>query len=222
MESSSDPSTAPESPPAAQPDPQQEPRPGWFRRLYDQLLLWAETPQGVWVLVAVAFVESSFFPIPPDVFLIALALARPARWVWLALYTTVASVLGGMAGYAIGWGLWASVKDHVIPRVFSQANFDQVSDLYTEHGLAIVFLAAFTPIPYKVFTICAGISKLNLLGFAAASFIGRGARFGLVAWIVHRFGPKAREIIERHFAIATIVGGALAVGGYYALKALKH
>lgn len=212
MESSSDPSPATE----------QSPRKSWFRRLYDQLLRWAETPQGVWVLVAVAFVESSFFPIPPDVFLIALALARPPRWALLALWTTIASVLGGMAGYALGWGVWASVQGYLVPSVFSQANFDKVSHLYAEHGLAVVFLAAFTPIPYKVFTICAGISKLNLFGFAVASFVGRGARFTLVAWLVHRFGPKARQIIERHFAVATLVLGVLAVGGYYALKTLKH
>lgn len=206
------------------PEPSQAPTPrkGWFRRLYDWLLKWCETPQGVWVLVGVAFVESSFFPIPPDLFLIGLSLARPERWMRLALLTTLASVAGGMAGYAIGWGLWASVKGYVIPSIFSQANFDLVSGYYSEHGLAVVFLAAFTPIPYKVFTICAGISKLNLAGFAAASFVGRGARFALVGWIVHRFGPKAREIIEKHFAIATLVGGVLAVGGYYALKTLKH
>lgn len=213
--------SSPDSPPSASPQSPTS-RPGWFRRLYDQLLRWAETPQGVWVLVGVAFVESSFFPIPPDVFLIALALARPERWMLLALWTTLASVLGGMAGYGIGWGLWSSVQEYVIPSIFSQANFDKVSGYYGEHGITVVFLAAFTPIPYKVFTICAGISKLNLFAFAIASFIGRGARFTLVAWIVKRFGPQARQIIERHFAIATFVGGLLAVAGYYALKSLRH
>lgn len=198
------------------------PKASWMRRMYDQLMVWAAAPGGIWVLFFVAFIESSVFPIPPDLLLIAMGIAQPQRWIRLALVCTIGSVLGGIAGYGIGWGFWASVQDLLIPSVFSAENFDKVTGYYKEHGLPVVFLAAFTPIPYKVFTIVGGIAKLNLFGFAIASFIGRGARFFIVAYIVQRFGPKAREIIERHFAIATLIGGLLVVAAYYALKMLRH
>ena len=183
---------------------------------------YAETPNGIWVLGLVAFLESSVFPIPPDLFIIALGVARPKHWVRLAIVATIASVAGGAFGYAIGWGFWENVQGLLIPRIFSAETFQQVVDIYNTHGIPFVFLAAFTPIPYKVFTIVAGIAKLNLVAFLVASLIGRGARFFLVAYIVKRFGPQARHVIEKNFGIATFLGGLLILGGYYALKMLRH
>jgi membrane protein YqaA with SNARE-associated domain len=133
------------------------------------VLGWAETPYGVPALFVLAFIESSFFPIPPDVLLIALALSAPTRAFRFAAWCTLGSVLGGLFGYFIGYALWATFEPYLIPHVFSQEKFVLVTDKYNEYGELAVFIAAFTPIPYKVFTIAAGVAKLNLLGFTGAS-----------------------------------------------------
>lgn len=209
--------TAPESPaeptaPAA--------RPNLIRRLYDWVLSWAETPYGVPALVVLAFMESSFFPIPPDVLLIALALAAPTRAFKFAAWCTVGSVLGGLFGYYIGYGLWATFEPLLINKIITQENFEVVTSKYRENGGVAVFAAAFTPIPYKVFTVAAGVAKVDIPGFVGASILGRGLRFTLVAGIIRLTGDKARELIDRYFNIVTIVGGALLIGGFLLIKAL--
>lgn len=192
-----------------------------IRRIYDWVLSWAETPYGVPALFVLAFLESSFFPIPPDVLLIALALALPTRAFRFAMWCTVGSVLGGLFGYLIGYALWNGLEPYVIDRVFSRETFEAVKLRYNENGGLAVFLAAFTPIPYKVFTIAAGVAEVNLASFTVASVLGRGGRFFAVAALVRLWGPRARDLIDRYFNLATLLGGALLVGGFVLIKYLK-
>ena len=189
-----------------------------IRRIYDWVLSWANSPYAVPALFVLAFTESSFFPIPPDVLLIALALSVPTRAFRFAAWCTAGSVLGGLFGYFIGYALWATFQPYLINRVFSQATFDIVTGKFNEYGELAIFIAAFTPIPYKVFTVAAGVAKLNLLGFTGASIIGRGARFFLVALLIRKLGPRAKQWIDENFNIVTIVGTLLLVGGFLAIK----
>ncbi|HEY0135587.1 MAG TPA: YqaA family protein [Nannocystis sp.] len=192
-----------------------------IRRMYDWVLSWAETPYGVPALCVLSFAESSFFPIPPDVLLIALALSVPAKAFRFAAWCTVASVLGGLFGYFIGYALWTTFEPYLIPRVFSQENFSYVTGQYNEYSFLAVFIAAFTPVPYKVFTVAAGVAQLNLIGFTLASIFGRGGRFFLVALVIRLLGPKARQWIDEYFNLATIIGTLLLIGGFLLLKTLK-
>ncbi len=191
-----------------------------IRRIYEWVLSWADTPYGVPALFVLAFMESSFFPIPPDVLLIALALAVPTRAFRFALWCTVGSVLGGLFGYFIGYALWATFEPYLIPRVFSAAAFASVTAKYNEYGELAVFIAAFTPIPYKVFTVAAGVAKLNLVGFTGASIVGRGARFFLVALVIRLLGARARRWIDEYFNTVTIIGTLLLIGGFVLIKML--
>lgn len=193
-------------------------RPHVIRRLYDWVLHWAETPYGVWALFLLAFAESSFFPIPPDVLLIALALSIPAKAFRYALICTFGSVLGGLFGYAIGFGVWEVSRGLFIPHIFSQATFDNVVAKYERYDFWIVFIAAFTPIPYKVITITAGVCKINLGMFIIASAVGRAARFFLVAWMIHHFGPPIRRFIDEYFNLVTVVFTAALIGGFVVIK----
>ncbi len=209
------------TPPAPAPAAETPPRSrNPIRRIYEWVLGWAETPYGVPALFVLAFMESSFFPIPPDVLLIALALSVPTRAFRFAAWCTVGSVLGGLFGYFIGFALWTTFEPYLIPHVFSREKFAMVTDKYNEYGELAVFIAAFTPIPYKVFTVAAGVAKLNLLGFTGASIVGRGGRFFLVALVIRLAGPKARELIDKYFNLVTIVGTALLIGAFLLLRAL--
>jgi len=206
-----------------------------LRRLYDWVLHWAETPYGPWALFLLAFAESSFFPIPPDVLLIALAIAIPARSFRYALIATVGSLLGGMAGYGIGWGLWEALGDYpaavaAVPTItgggglfkyvpgFTPEVFNLVRSKYGQHAVETVFAAAFTPIPYKVITITAGVCKINFLLFVLASTVGRAGRFFLVAGLIRLFGERIRSFIEKYFNLLSILFGILLVGGFAVIR----
>jgi membrane protein YqaA with SNARE-associated domain len=195
-------------------------RPNLIRRLYDWVLGWAETPYGTLALVLIAIAESSVFMVPPDVLLIALALSKPTKAFRFAAWCTVGSVAGGIIGYLIGWGLWATVSPYLLDTVFPAEKFQQVMGWYHEYGIAIVFAAAFTPIPYKVFTIAAGVATLNLPMFVGASLVGRGARFFLVALFIRLFGDRAKAFIDKYFNVVTLVATVLLIGGFLLLKAL--
>jgi membrane protein YqaA with SNARE-associated domain len=132
----------------------------------------------------------------------------------------VGSVLGGVFGYVIGYGLWDVLEPYMVDRVFSAENFDAVAEQYREHGFWAVFVAAFTPIPYKVFTVTAGVVQLDIPGFVAASVVGRGGRFFLVALVIRATGQRAKELIDRYFNLATILGTALLIGGFLLVRAL--
>ncbi|MBX3462981.1 MAG: DedA family protein [Planctomycetes bacterium] len=206
------------APPAAPPPPQ---RRGPLRRLYDWVLHWANTPFAVPALVLLAFAESSFFPIPPDVLLIALCIGEVPKSYRFAGWCSLGSVLGGMAGYAIGAFFWHvdAVREffYLIPGI-NDANVQKVSAWYEQYNFWIVFVAAFTPIPYKVITILAGVCGIALPMFVLASAVGRSARFFLVAWLFRHFGPPIKDFIERRFALVTFAGALLLVGGFVAIK----
>lgn len=193
-------------------------KPHVIRRLYDWVLHWAETPYGAWALFVLAFAESSFFPVPPDVLLIALAFSIPARSFRYALICAAGSLVGGLVGYGIGAGLWAALHGLFIPHLFSQAAFDYVVSLYEQYDFWVVFTAAFTPIPYKVITISAGVCRISLPMFFIASAVGRAARFFLVAALIRIFGRAIRDFIERYFNTMTVVFTILLVGGFALIR----
>ncbi len=193
-----------------------------FRRLYDWVIEKAKSPHAERALFLIAFAESSFFPIPPDILLIAMVLSDRQKWIRYFLICLIGSVLGGMAGYAIGFGVWEAVHTWFFKYIFSEATFEKVRGLYARYDFWIVFAAAFTPIPYKVFTIAAGVASLNIPNFVLASIVGRGGRFIAVAYLLHHFGAPIRAFLEKYFSYVTIVFTVLLVGGFYAIKYLLH
>jgi membrane protein YqaA with SNARE-associated domain len=170
-----------------------------FRRLYDWTLHWAHTRYAGPALFLLAMAESSFFPIPPDVLLIALSLSRREKALQYALICSVGSVLGGMIGYWIGSAAWHILQPVFIPYVFSQATFDKVVGWYNAEAFLYVFIAAFTPIPYKVFTVAGGVCGIPFWILVVASVIGRSARFFLVAGLLYFFGERVRKFVETYF-----------------------
>jgi len=194
--------------------------PRWavHRRMYDWVLSWAHRRHGTAALALLSFAESSFFPIPPDVLQIALTLERRERAFFYAGVSAVASVLGGLAGYLIGWAAWQAVDQFFFAYVFSEETFHKVEGLYREHDFWCVFIAAFTPIPYKVFTIAAGVFQIAVVPFIIASVVGRAGRFFLVAALLWKFGAPMKTFIEKYFNLLTIVFTLLLVGAFALLK----
>lgn len=167
-----------------------------FTKLYDRVIRWSKHPKAPWYLFGMSFAESSFFPIPPDVMLMPMALAQPERAYRFALITTLGSLIGGIFGYLIGY--W--MLDVVLPILESMHYMDkyqQVEHFFAEYGFWVVFLAGFSPIPYKLFTIASGAMHLAILPFIIASLIGRGARFYLVAYLMKKGGEKYETQIRQ-------------------------
>ena len=195
---------------------------GWVRRLYDWVLHWGETPYGPLALAILAFAEASFFPIPPDPLLMALCLGAITSSLRFAAISTAASVLGGILGYALGAGAWHLLGDFFftyVPGVTPEA-FHNVQDLYTRYDFWAVFLAGLTPIPYKVFTLSAGVFAVNFPIFILASVLSRGLRFFLVAGLIHRFGAPISDFIDRYFNLLTWVFGVLVILGFLVIELL--
>lgn len=189
-----------------------------IRRLYDWVLSWADTRYGVPALATVSFMESSFFPIPPDPLLMALSMGRPERSFRYAVVCSAMSVLGGIVGYLIGWGIWELVSDYFFTYLFSQETFLYVSGKYEENAFLAILGAAFTPIPYKVFTISAGVFKISLLILITASVIGRSARFFLEAGLIFFYGVRIKSFIDKYFNILVTLFFILLVLGFIAVK----
>jgi membrane protein YqaA with SNARE-associated domain len=201
-----------------------EPPPaGWriHRRLYDWVLHWALTPYSLVALFLLAFAESSFFPIPPDALLIALVLGSTQRWALFAGLCTLGSVLGGVAGYGIGMFLMDTVGVRVIDFYNAQTHFEKVAEWYQQYDFWIVFAAAFTPIPYKVFTLASGAFQINVVGFALASTVGRGARFFMVAGLLRLVGQPMRRFIDRYFDLLAVAFVALLIGGFLVIRYVR-
>lgn len=196
-------------------------KPHLFRRAYDWTIRWADRPGGAWALFFIAVIESSVFPIPPDVLLLALCVGAPKKAFRFAAICSAGSVVGGVIGYGIGFAAWEAVKGFFIPYVFSQAVFDHVQQLYQGNAFLAILTAAFTPIPYKVFTIAAGVFHVSLGTLVLASIIGRSARFFLVAGAIYAFGPKVKEWIEKYFDLATLAFFVLLAAGFAAVKFLR-
>ncbi len=189
-----------------------------LRRLYGYTMSLAASPYAVWALAAVAFVESSVFPIPPDVLLIPMILAARLKAFEYALVATIASVLGGLAGYAIGWGLWEVVGQPILEFYGAMDKFAEFNDGYNEYGVMIVFIAGLTPFPYKVITIASGAFGMDIMAFLVASMLARGGRFFIVSALLWRFGEPIRTFIEKYLGLLTIVFCVLLVGGFVVLK----
>ncbi|MFI3295567.1 MAG: YqaA family protein [Rikenellaceae bacterium] len=194
-------------------------KPNVMRRLYNWMLHWADTPWGTVALFILAFAESSFFPIPPDVLLIALCLGQPKKSFKYALICMAGSVCGAMLGYGIGYWAWeGALQDWFIPHVFSQEGFDGVGALYQEWNFWAVFTAGFTPIPYKIFTIAAGTFQIDFVMFVLASIIGRSGRFFLVGFLIWKFGPSIKGFIDKYFNLIAIAFTVLLIGGFVLIK----
>lgn len=197
-----------------------------LRKLYTWVLKWADTPYGPLALFILAFTESSFFPIPPDILLIALALGARSKSLHFALICSIASVVGGLFGYGIGYFMWwegstysgiAHFFFNNIPG-FTEQIFKSVQYQYDQYGFLIIFTAGFTPIPFKIFTISAGAFDINLFNFLIASTISRSARFFIVAGLIWKFGEPIRSFIDKYFNILTVVFTLLLIGGFILIK----
>lgn len=189
-----------------------------LRGLYDWTMRLAARRDAVWVLAAIAFIESSVFPIPPDVLLIPMVLAaRDRAWRYAAV-CTIASVLGGMLGYAIGAGLYETVGRPILEFYGYAEKFSHFTAQYNEYGAWIVFIAGVTPFPYKVITIASGVTDLDLATFTVASILSRGLRFFIVAALLYWIGPPIRDFIERRLGLVFSLFCVLLVGGFVLAK----
>jgi membrane protein YqaA with SNARE-associated domain len=201
----------------------------WLKKMYDWVLKWAETPYGPAALYILAFAEAVFFPIPPDVLLIALALGIPKKSFRFALNCTLGSVTGAILGYTVGHFIWITGKGDFtafanfffdnIPG-FTVGLYDNIKALYSKWDFWVIFTAGFTPIPYKVFTITSGVFDINFLMFVISSAISRGARFFLVAFLIWKYGPGIKQLIEKYFNMLALGFTACLIGGFVAIKYL--
>ena len=189
-----------------------------FRAIYEWLMNLAAHRHATWALAVVAFLESSIFPLPPDALLVPMGLARRERVFRYALVTTVFSVVGGLAGYAIGWLLYDTIGQAIVAFYGLEKKFSTFVGWYHEYGTLIVLFAGITPFPYKVITIASGVASLNPVVFIVASIVARGLRFFLVAALLFWFGPQARRILEKYLGWVTLALGVLLVGGFVAVR----
>lgn len=195
-------------------------KPGIVRRLYNWMLSWAESPWAGWAMFLFAMAEAIIFPIPPDVLLLALCVGMPKKSFKYALICTAGSVVGAMVGFGLGAFAWEAVDSLFIPGVFTQEAFDNVGSLYEQWNFWLVFTAGFTPLPYKLITISAGV----FLGitqfpiFVLASVISRGMRFFLVAGLVWKFGAPIKKFIDKYFNLCAIAFTVLLIGGFVLIK----
>ena len=187
-----------------------------FKRLYHWTLALAEKPKATYALAAVSFAESSFFPIPPDVLLAPMALAKPQKAWFYAAVCTVASVLGGIAGYAIGYLLYETVGLFLIKLYGYGDKVEALRVFYGEWGWAFILVKGLTPIPYKLVTIVSGLLEYNLFLFILLSAITRGARFFLLAAALNAWGDRIRALLDRHFGLFLGLILVFVVGGFWA------
>jgi membrane protein YqaA with SNARE-associated domain len=190
----------------------------WARRLYDWVLGWAESPYSAWALFAIAFAESSFFPIPPDILLIALAVALPLRAFRYALICTTGSVLGGAFGYFLGYQFFDTLGESIVLFYAAEDQYLRIQEMYQEYDAFAVAVAGLTPIPYKVATITAGFFGVNFPRFVLASVVSRSIRFFLIGALIRVFGPQIRSLIEKYFEILALIFLILLVAGFVVLE----
>ncbi|TDR89603.1 YqaA family protein [Enterovirga rhinocerotis] len=191
-----------------------------LRRLYDWVLNLSARPSAPWALGAVSFSESSFFPVPPDVMLVPMALARPERAWFYAALCTITSVAGGLAGYAIGALLYDSVGLWLFRVYGLESKAEEFRAAYAAWGHWIILLKGLTPIPYKLVTITSGFASYDLFWFTVLSLITRGARFGLIAAMIGRYGPQIRAIMDKHLTLIFVILVVIVIAGFASLKFL--
>lgn len=189
----------------------------WMRNVYHWMIGWAEKPQAEKALAGITFAESSFFPIPPDPLLIAMVTARPKRWLRLATITTVSSVVGGIFGYIIGMLAITAVMPIIINVGYEEA-YQGAVQWFRNYGALAVIVAGFTPIPYKLFTIAGGAAGMFFPLFVLGSFIGRGGRFYLVAFLMHHLGRRYKDKIEKYIDILGLAFVALLILGFVIIR----
>ena len=192
-----------------------------LRRLYDWTLSWADRREGVWALFFIALVESSVFPIPPDVLLIALCVGSVTKSYQFALICAVGSILGGMIGYAIGYWGFEAIGERIIAFYNGESSMQKVRAFYDEYGFWGNLLAAITPIPYKVFTIASGSFQFSFGKFLLASILGRSLRFFALATALYFFGAPIRSFIDKYFNLCAWLFMAVLIAGFLAIKALR-
>lgn len=208
---------------------------GWLHALMDWVEGLAEKRFAVGILFGLAFIESIFFPIPVDVLLIALCVSVSKRSYWFAAVCTAGSVLGAFGGYAVGYWLWYEATGTGVQAYsglatfffdnipgFTEANFEAVATKYRELGFWAIFVGGFTPLPYKIFTVSAGIVQLNLVTFFVASVISRGLRFFLLATLFYLFGEPIKAFIDKYLGWLSIAFVVLLIGGFIALEYVLH
>jgi membrane protein YqaA with SNARE-associated domain len=186
----------------------------YIRKLYDWVLHWADTPYALPALFLLAFAESSFFPVPPDVLLITLALSIPARAFRYAAICTIGSVFGGVVGYGIGLYGYEALGKPIVEFYHGQEVMAAIKLQYDKYGFVGILVAAITPIPYKIFTIASGVFTFDFKLFVFSSIIGRGTRFFIVAALIWKFGPPIRSFIDKYFNLLTFVFFALLIMGF--------
>ena len=192
----------------------------FVRLVYDWMLDMSASPYAMWFLALVAFAESSFFPIPPDIMLIPMVLAMPAKAWRIAAIATISSVVGGYFGYSIGVFFFDLIAKPILNFYGYMQQFDVFKEYYHQWGAWIVFGAGITPFPYKVITIASGVVHLDLITFTVASVVARGMRFYLVAWLLKKYGAPMKEFIEKHLGILSVLFLLLLIGGFLAIKYL--
>lgn len=204
---------------------QQVPKKNIVRRLYDWVLGWSESRWGEVALFVLAVAESSFFPVPPDVLLIALCLGNPRRAFRYALICTAGSVIGGGGGYAIGYFMWhnaagdpTAFAQWCYDHLFSVEQFVAVQQRFEASNFIAIFTAGFTPIPYKVFTIAGGVFHINFYTFIVASMVSRGLRFFVISGLIWKFGAPIKTFIDKYFNLLAIVFTVLLIGTFVLLK----
>ena len=193
-----------------------------IKRLYDWMLSWGESRWGAWALFFFAMAESSFFPIPPDVLLIALCVGATKKSFRFGAICLVGSIVGAIIGYCIGYFLWqtpsgeyTALANFFFEHVFSVESFRSVGDLYEKYNFWIVFTAGFTPLPYKLFTISGGLFHINIVMFLLASIVSRGLRFFLIAALIWKFGAPIKKFIDKYFNLLAIVFTVLLIGSFF-------
>jgi membrane protein YqaA with SNARE-associated domain len=190
----------------------------YIKQLYNWVLHWAETPYAVPALFVLAFAESSFFPVPPDVLLITLSLSINRKAFYYAFICLIGSVLGGIIGYGIGLYGYEAVGRPIVDFYHGQEIMDSIKLQYDQYGFVGILIAAITPIPYKIFTIASGVFTFDFKLFVLASIIGRSTRFFIVAALIWKFGPPIRDFIDTYFNLLSYVFIILLVGGFLLLK----
>ena len=196
-----------------------------LRRAYNWVLDWSNTKWGPLALFLLALTEASFFPLPPDVLLIALCLGMPKKSFRYATICLAGTLVGAALAYMLGYYLWQTpsgeytgLAQWFYANVFSVESFDEIRVLFEQYDFWIIFTAGFTPVPYKIFTIAAGVFDLDLTMFMIASLVSRGARFFLIGWMIWKFGAPIKNFIDKYFNLLVIAITVLLIGGFFLIK----
>ncbi len=193
-----------------------------LKKIYHWTLKKAEHPKAPLYVMGLSFIESIFFPIPVDPALVVIGAAKPKKAIYWCLLAAAFSVLGAAVAYFIGLFFWDSISPFFFEHFISQEKFNTTTEVFNKYAFASMFIAGFTPIPFKVFTLAAGASKLNFITFIAGSALSRALRFGIIGIFFYFLGEKAKDIIEKHFNAITWIVGLLLVGGVIAYKMFSH